>query len=189
MLSHLREAFRSGYIWLAQYRRYGDLKEALVPIDVARSVPKLEMPLEPEIWLAERKARLAYGLQKLAKAARSGAIPGGSIENGVLKVDRLSSAVPDEADALVLYLYDRLPDVRITDLLQEPESDIGFQEAFTHLRSGVPCMDNAGLLNVLLAEGLNLGQSKMAEAANTHDYLQLSRISRRHRGDVERDAG
>lgn len=185
VLSHLREAFRSGDIWLAHSRRYGDLKEALVPIDVARAVPKLEMPFEPEIWLAERKARLADGLQRLAKAARTGAIPGGTIENGVLKVDRLSSAVPDEADALVLDLYDRLPDVRITDLLQEADSDISFTEAFTHLRSGVPCKDNTGLLNVLLAEGLNLGLSKMAEATNTHDYFQLSRISRWH---IESDA-
>lgn len=185
VLSHLREAFRSGDIWLAHSRRYGDLKEALVPVDVARAVPKLAMPFEPEIWLSDRKTRLADGLQRLSKAAKKGAIPGGSIENGVLKVDRLASAVPDEADALVLDLYDRLPDVRITDLLQEADDDIGFTEAFTHLRSGVPCKDKTGLLNVLLAEGLNLGLSKMAEATNTHDYFQLSRISRWH---IESDA-
>ena len=28
---HLRDAFRSGDIWLSQSRRYGDLKQALVP--------------------------------------------------------------------------------------------------------------------------------------------------------------
>lgn len=143
------------------------------------------MPFEPEDWLADRKARLAEGLQRLARAARAGAIPGGSIENGALKIDRLISAVPAEADALVLDLYGRLPDVRITDLLQEVDSDIGFTESFTHLRTGVPCKDKTGLLNVLLAEGLNLGLSKMAEATNTHDYFQLSRLSRWH---IESDA-
>lgn len=30
----------------------------------------------------------------------------------------------------------------------------------------------------VVAEGLSLGLSKMAEATNTHDYLQLSRLSR-----------
>ena len=30
------------------------------------------------------------------------------------------------------------------------------------------------------AEGLNLGLSKMAEASNTHDFFQLSRLSRWH---------
>ena len=31
-----------------------------------------------------------------------------------------------------------------------------------------------------MAEGLNLGLSKMAEATDTHDYFQLSRLSRWH---------
>ena len=50
----------------------------------------------------------------------------------------------------------------------------------SHLRTGVPCGDRIGLLNVLLAEGLNLGLRKMAEACNTHDYWQLSRLARWH---------
>jgi TnpA family transposase len=125
------------------------------------------------------------GLARLAKAARAGAIPGGSIENGVLKTDRLSAAVPQEADELVLDLYDRLPAIRITELLQEVDADIGFTEAFTHLQTGAPCKDQIGMLTVLLSEGLNLGLTKMAEATSTHDYFQLSRLSRWH---MESDA-
>jgi TnpA family transposase len=185
VLSHLREAFRSGDIWLVHSRRYADLKQALVPIEAARATPRLTVPFDPESWLADRKARLTDGLDRLAKAARSGAIPGGSIENGVLKVDRLPAAVPEAAEALVLALYDRLPAVRITDLLQEVDEDIGFTDAFTNVRTGSPCTDHIGLLTVLLAEGLNLGLSKMAEATNTHDYMQLSRLSRWH---IESDA-
>ena len=44
----------------------------------------------------------------------------------------------------------------------------------------MPCKDRIGLLNVLLSEGLNLGLSKMAGATNTHDFFQLSRLSRWH---------
>ena len=36
------------------------------------------------------------------------------------------------------------------------------------------------ILNVILAEGLNLGLSKIAEASNTNDFFQLSRLSRWH---------
>ncbi len=178
VLCHLRDAFRAGDIWLAHSRRYGDLKDALVPTEVARATPRLAMPYEPETWLADRKSRLAEGLQRLAHAARAGAIPGGSIEDGVLKIDRLTANAPEEADAMVLDLYKRLPETRITDLLLEVDDEIGFTEAFTHLRTGVPCKDRVGMLNVLLAEGLNLGLSKMAGATNTHDYFQLSRLSR-----------
>ena len=180
VLCHLRDAFRAGDIWLAHSRRYGDLKDTLVPTEVATATPKLAMPFEPELWLADRKSRLADGLERLARAARAVAIPGGSIEGGVLKIDRLTAAVPDEADAMVLDLYNRLPEIRITDLLLEVDDEIGFTEAFTHLRTGVPCKDRVGMLNVLLAEGLNLGLSKMAGATNTHDYFQLSRLSRWH---------
>ena len=52
-----------------------------------------------------------------------------------------------------------------------------FIDAFTHLRTGAPCKDRFGLLNVILAEGLNLGLSKMAEASNSHDFFHLSRLS------------
>jgi TnpA family transposase len=180
VLFHLREAFRSGDIWLAHSRRFGDLKDALVPAEVARSTPRLAMPFEPEAWLADRKLRMSDALRRLARAAKAGAIPGGSIEDGVLKIDRLTAAVPEEAEAVVLDLYARLPGIRITDLLLEVDDEVGFTEAFTHLRTGVPCKDRIGLLNVLLAEGLNLGLSKMAGATNSHDFFQLSRISRWH---------
>ena len=185
VLSHLRDAFRSGDIWLAHSRRYGDLKQALVPIEAAKAMPRLTVPFYPEEWLSNRKTRMADGLERLAAAAKAGAIPGGSIENGILKTDRLTADVPAEADELVLDLYRRLPDVRITDMLLEVEKAIGFTDAFAHLRTGAPCKDRIGLLNVLLAEGLNLGLSKMAEATNTHDYFQLSRLSRWH---IESDA-
>ena len=180
VLFHLREAFRSGDIWLAHSRRFGDLKDALVPVEVARDTPRLAMPFEPEAWLADRKARLSDAIRRLARAAKAGAIPGGSIEDGILKIDRLTAAVPEAADAQVLDLYGRLPDVRVTNLLLEVDDEIGFTEAFTHLRTGAPCKDRIGLLNVLLAEGLNLGLSKMAGATNTHDFFQLSRLSRWH---------
>ncbi len=179
VLFHLRDAFRSGDIWLVHSRRYVDMKQALVSIEAARTMG-LSMPLDPEAWIADRKHRLENGLKRLAKAARTGTLPGGVIEDGTLRVERLEADVPEEASDLVLDLYRRLPEARITDILMEVDEATGFTEAFSHLHTGTPCRDKVGLLNVVLAEGLNPGLSKMASATNPHDFMQLSRLSRWH---------
>ena len=186
VLFHLRDAFRSGDIWLSHSRRYADMKQALVPIEVARSTPRLlAVPFDPATWIADHKRRMNIGLNRLSRAVRANALPNGVIDNGELRLELLRSSAPDGADDLVLDLYRRMPEVRITDLILDVDRATGFTDAFTHLRTCAPCRDRIGLLNVILAEGLNLGLRKMAEASNTHDYFQLSRLSRRH---VESDA-
>ncbi|MDE0149208.1 MAG: Tn3 family transposase, partial [Rhodospirillaceae bacterium] len=187
VLFHLRDAFRAGDVWLARSRRYGDIRKALLSTpagdDADRSLP---VPASPHDWLAERRSALDEGLRRLAAAARARApAAGGSIEDSVLRVERTETAVPDGAADLVADLYRRLPEARITDILLEVDDATRFTEAFTHLRTGEPCRDRIGLLNVLLAEGINLGLRKMAEATNTHGFWELMRIARWH---VEGDA-
>ena len=182
MLFHLRDAFRAGDVWLARSRRYGDIRRALLSApavaDADRSLP---VPASPHDWLAERRFALDEGLLRLAAAARARAVAGdGSIEDSMLRVERTEAAVPDGAADLVADLYRRMPDARITDILLEVDDATRFTEAFTHLRTGSPCRDRIGLLNVLLAEGINLGLRKMAEATTTHGFWELMRIARWH---------
>lgn len=180
VLFHIRDAFRSGDIWLAGSRRYGDLKQLLVPPQAIEQTARLAVPLRPGEWLAERRARLDTRLKEFGCAARTGTIPGGIIENGKLHIDKLRADTPEGAEDLVLDLYQQLPPARITDLLLEVDERTGFSEAFTHLRTGAPCSDRIGLMNVLLAEGVNLGLRKMAAATNTHSFWELLRIARWH---------
>lgn len=180
VLFHIRDAFRSGDIWLAGSRRYGDLKQLLVPPQAIEQTARLAVPLRPGEWLAERRARLDTRLKEFGRAARTDTIPGGIIENGKLHIDKLRADTPEGAEDLVLDLYQQLPPARITDLLLEVDERTGFSEAFTHLRTGAPCSDRIGLMNVLLAEGVNLGLRKMAAATNTHSFWELLRIARWH---------
>ncbi|WP_208354634.1 Tn3 family transposase [Pseudaestuariivita rosea] len=177
---HLRDTFRSGDIWLKQSRRYGDLKQVLVPATAAAENARLAVPLDPETWLADRHVQMEIGLQQLSKAAKNGAIPGGAIKDGVLSLSRLPTKTPSDATDLLFDLYKRVPDTRITDIMLEVDEATGFTDAFTHLRTGAPPKDKIGLMNVLLAEGLNLGLSKMAEASNSHGFWELMRLSRWH---------
>ena len=187
VLFHLRDAFRAGDVWLARSRRYGDVRKALLSTpagaDADRSLP---VPASPHDWLAERRFALDEGLRRQAAAARAGATAGESIEDSVLRVERPEAAVPDGAADLVADLYRRLPDARITDILLEVDDATRSTEAFAHLRTREPCRDRIGLLNVLLAEGINLGLRKMAEATNTHGFWELMRIALYHLNDVAR---
>ena len=132
-----------------------------MPIEAAQATVRLAVPFEPREWLAERKARLVEGLDRLADASHHGRIRCGAIEDGELRIVRPATAMPEDVDELVLDLYRRLSKVRNTDILLEVDAATGFTDAFTHLRTGAPGKDRIGLLNVLLAEGLNLGLSKM----------------------------
>ena len=177
VLFHLRDAFRAGDVWLARSRRYGDIRKTLlsapVVADADRSLP---VPVNPHDWLAERRFALDEGLHRLDATARAD----GRIEDGMLRIERTEAAVPDGAADLVADLYRRMPNARITDILLEVDDATRFTEAFTHLRTGSPCRDRIGLLNVLLAEGINLGLRKMAEATTTHGFWELMRIARWH---------
>ena len=171
VLFHLRDAFRAGDVWLARSRRYGDIRKTLLSapavVDADRSLP---VPASPHDWLAERKFALDEGLHRLDAAARAGAIAGVSIDNGMLRIERMEAAVPDGAADLVTDLYRRMPDVRITDILLQVDNATWFTEAFTHLRTGSPCRDRIGLLNVLLAEGI---KSRPAQDGRSHDHARV----------------
>ncbi len=78
--------------------------------------------------------------------------------------------MPDGAEALILICIAECRPFGLPTCCLKLMQPLGFTDAFTHLRTGAPCRDRIGLLNVLLAEGLNLGLRKMAEATNTHDY-------------------
>lgn len=63
VLFHLREAFRSGDVWLAHSRRYSDLKQALVAL---REIGRIERTLFIIDWLldTDMQRRAQIGLNK-----------------------------------------------------------------------------------------------------------------------------
>ena len=177
---HMRDAFRSGDIWLAHSERFGDQSKALVPASAVSNSTELTVPRDVDEWLADKRQEMTAALRTLSRAASKGLLPHASIETGALKIDRLPPNVPDGADQLVLDLYAQMPEARITEIMLAVDAEVGFTDAFTNFRTGAVCRDKLGLMNVLLAEGLNLGLRKMAEASNSHGYWQLQRVSQWH---------
>ncbi len=162
VLFHMRDAFRSGDIWLANSRRFGDWKQSLVPLHAVHTTPKIAVPYSPDEWLAEQSNRLSAAFTQLARTHRQNQLLDGITESGELKIKQPEEHTHEDAGQLISDLYKRLPEIRITDILLEVDQDVGFTDSFRNLRTGAPCKDKIGLLNVLLSEGLNLGLSKMA---------------------------
>jgi TnpA family transposase len=78
-----------------------------------------------------------------------------------------------------------LPRIRITDLLTEVAGWTLLPNCFTHLRTGETAADSRILMAGLLADGLNLGLTRMAEACSIASLAQLAWTSDWHiRGET-----
>ena len=81
---------------------------------------------------------------------------------------------------LAARLYAMLPRIRVTDLLSEVAGWTLFTDCFTHLRSGEMVADPRILMAGLLADGLNLGLTRMAEACTIASLGQLAWVADWH---------
>ena len=140
-LSELRDRLRAGDVWVEGSRQFRDFESCLVPrttFDALREENALPVAVETDgtAYLPARRQAL---LGRLAGVAGLG-------------------------DGLGRSAYEALPRVKITDLLLEVDRWIGFSACFTHQGSGRPPEDRAALLTAILADGINLGLTRMAEA-------------------------
>src|SRR5208337_442590 len=103
-----------------------------------------------------------------------GLLPDITLDKGVLKIAPIEKSTPPEAEALAARLYAMLPRVRITDLMSEVARWTVFTDCFTHLRTGETVADQRVLMAGLLADGLNLGLTRMAEACTVASLGQLA---------------
>jgi len=170
LLFSLRDSFRSGDLWLKSGRRYGQLSNNLVPIESVRSNNLLSVPFEAQQWLNSREAQLQLPMSVAAEAAKKGLLSNSSIKDGKLVLTKLARKSPESTNEIILSLYRKLPQMRITDLLLEVDNDLKFTEAFTDIRTGSPCRDQIGLLTALLSDSVNLRLTKMAAESNAHTY-------------------
>jgi hypothetical protein len=106
--------------------------------------------------------------------AKGGLLPDVTIDKGVLKIAAIEKSTPPEAETLAERLYAMLPRIRITDVLAEVARWTLFPECFTHLRTGDAATDRRILMAGLLADGLKLGLTRMAEACNVASLGQLA---------------
>lgn len=178
ILFAIRDCIRSRDIWVNNSRNYRDTSQKLLPIQQAEQTISLPIPLQPNTWIVQRQALLEELIKQVSRMIRQGALPNSYIEKGKIRVSRLDRKLPQGMDTLTLDIYKQMPEASITDILREVDEDTGFTDSFTHIHTGSPCSDKVGLLNVLLAGGINMGLKKMALCSSSHtSFWSLMRIS------------
>lgn len=170
-----------GYARIAGSRRYRAFDDDLLPcpaFETLRSAGPLPFAVAPrfEDHLTERSLRLKEAAAAVAARARAGTLPEIRLDEAGLTITPLRALTPSTVKTVRQALYDRLPRVRVTDVLLDVDAWTGFSEYFTHRRTSRTCDDRAALLTCVLADGINLGLTRMAETCRGASLRQLALV-------------
>jgi len=186
VLSELKNSLRSGDIWVEGSRQFKDFEEYLLPplrFAAQREQHELGLAVETdcERFLAARLHVLEQKLARVERLAAANELPDAAItDTGRLKITPLDNGVPEEAELLMRQAYSLLPHLKITELLLEVDSWTGFTRHFKHFKSNERAKDKHLLLTAVLADGINLGLSKMAESCPGTTYAKLAWLQAWH---------
>ena len=184
-LAELKNALRSGDIWVQGSRQFRDFDDYLLPAENFQAIMQgnvLPLPIiaDCDRYLNERRQLLEQRLATVNRLAADNGLPDVIITETGLKVTPLDAAVPEAAQALIDQTSMMLPRVKITELLMEVDAWTGFTRHFTHLKTGETAKDKTLLLTSVLADAINLGLTKMAEACPGTTYAKLSWLQAWH---------
>ncbi len=185
VLSELRDRLHAGDVWVTGSRQYRSFEERLISKEAMEKLRQdgnlpVAVDLDFETFIEAKCIKLHERLAGVEARASEGRLPDVTLTKGVLKISPIEKSTPPEAEALATRLYAMLPRIRITDLLAEVATWTQFPDCFTHLRSGETAADGRVLMAGLLADGLNLGLTRMAEACSIASLGQIAWMSDWH---------
>ena len=171
LFSQLRQALRSGDVWVGGSRRHADPATYLVPETVwvkerADSCSLLGLTPDPNRRLQLMQAEFCDGIGRLDKALAVGKDV--RVEQGRLVVTPVEAEdEPEGLGALGKQVHDRLPRVSLADILVEVDTWCHYLDCLTHVTGATARSPDLDLhrLAAVLALATNIGLGPMADAA------------------------
>ncbi len=184
-LSELKNALRSGDIWVEGSRQFKNFDEYLLPVEKFAALKQdgqlpLSVDTDCDTFLHDRLLFLDQQLSVVNRMALADELPDATINESGLKITPLDAVTPHTAQMLIDQTAMLLPHVKITELLMEVDEWTGFTRHFTHLKSGEVANDKTLLLTAILSDAINLGLTKMAEACPGTTSAKLSWLQAWH---------
>src|SRR3546814_7553778 len=123
-LSQLRERLRAGDIWVAGSRQFRDFDSYLIPpatYAALREKGPLPLAIETDFerHIEERRTRLDTAIDQVTVLARQGELPQVRLDESGLIISPLKAVTHPATEITRRAAYDRLPRVKITDILLE----------------------------------------------------------------------
>jgi len=178
-LAELRDRLRSGDIWVTGSRQYRDFETYLIPaatFKIMQQQAPLPLAIDTEFasYMAERREKLKEDMASVASKAREKTLPDVTLAEGVLRITPLRKNTPESAESFAEKAYALVPHAKITEVLEEVDQWTGLGDHFLHLRTRTPPKHRQTLLTAILADGINLGLTRMSEACSETTWRQLS---------------
>ncbi len=181
-LSELRSALRSGDVWVVGSRQFKDFEEYLLPtptwqtIQASANVP-VAVDTNFQTYIEQRQQLMSEQLARIAKSIADKQLVDVRLENERFIITPLKNVVPEKVKELTRHIYNLLPRIKLTELIVEVDSWTGFSRHFNHARSGDEPREKIALFAAILADAINLGLSRMAEASPGMSFERLAWVS------------
>ena len=179
LFSELKRRLDAGDVWVEGAKRFQSFESFLIPtptFELMREEGPLPVAVDTDVetYLSQQRKILNEGLADLSRLAAVGELDDVELTEAGFSVTPHKAMFPDIAKSLKRQVESRLPAIRITDLLLEVDARTGFSNAFTHLRTGRWADDKLALLTAILADGINLGLTRMADVSPGLTMRQLA---------------
>ncbi|WP_284316938.1 Tn3 family transposase, partial [Labrys miyagiensis] len=179
LFSELKRRLDAGDVWVEGAKRFQSFESFLIPtptFELMHAEGPLPVAVDTDVdtYLNLQRQILNDGLSDLSRLAAAGELDDVELTGTGFSVTPHKAMFPDIAKSLKSKVESRLPAIRITDLLLEVDARTGFSNAFTHLRTGRTADNNLALLTAILADGVNLGLTRMADVSPGLTMRQLA---------------